>query len=461
MAEPGSVIAGRYRVVRTLGEGGMGTVVLAEQTDLGRRIALKILAPEVAGDATVVERLRREARAAASLSHPNVAQVYALEETADGIVALAMELVEGKSLREILKVDGRLDVDRAVRIARQMLHGLAAVHAAGIVHRDVKPENVLVTDGESGRDHVKLVDFGIAKKSGATKLTERGMVIGTPSYLAPEQIRGEEADARSDLWAVGIVLFEMIAGERPFHGEETRALLEAVMTDSPELLSDVAGAPLHISAAVDRALRKDAAARFASAKEMLRALDAPPREEDAPSTKKERPFDRRVNDRAQGTGDRKQGAQSLTAPSAPRGAPAFLIGLGVLAVAVSVSLYFRYGGAPVVGVDSGIVFGISSSPIASAVVFAEAAPMPDYIMTLGDESGVDIDPIANRAEEVARCLGKDRTCVTLTHSHGAVQIAMPEDDDDAGQCIVAALEGASLDETAPPTIRVCITRTNR
>ena len=479
--EPGSVIAGRYRVVRTLGTGGMGTVVLAEQTDLERRVALKILTAELAGDATVVERLRREARAAASLSHPNVAQVYALEETSDGVVALAMELVEGKSLREILRVDGRLDTTRAVRIARQMLQGLAAAHAAGIVHRDVKPENVLVTTDERRRDQVKLVDFGIAKKLGSSKLTERGMVIGTPSYLAPEQIRGEEADARSDLWSVGIVMFEMIAGERPFHGEETRALLKAIMTDAPPLLSDKVGAPSHISAAVDRALRKDASARFSSAKEMLAALDAP-REEDAPSTKKERPAARAVNDRAQGpptagrpldrategsegraqaTGDRKQETLSPTAPSASREGSPVLIGLGVLAVAAGVSIYFRYGDASVAGVDAGIVFGVSSNPIASAVVFAEAAPIPDYVMTIGESSDVDIDPIATRAEDVARCLGKDRTCVTLTHARGAIVLAVPEEDDDAGQCIVAALEGSRLDENARPTVRVCITRTSR
>jgi serine/threonine-protein kinase len=277
--EPGTIIGGRYRVLRTLGKGGMGTVVLAEQIDLERRVALKVIAPSLVNDATVLERLRREARAAAALSHPNVAHVYAIEESSVGTV-LVMEHVDGVSLRQLLG-DGKLPLERAMRIAKQILAGLGAAHAAGIVHRDIKPENILVTKDERDRDLVKLVDFGIAKKPGESALTEKGTVIGTPAYLAPEQVRGEEAEARSDLWSVGIVLHEMLSGARPFRAEDTHDLLTAILQKSPPLLSEIASAPEWISAAVDRALRKDPNARFTSAREMSEALN---RQHDPPRT---------------------------------------------------------------------------------------------------------------------------------------------------------------------------------
>jgi serine/threonine-protein kinase len=279
MHEPGTMLAGRYRIVRTLGSGGMGVVLEAEQLDLERRVAIKVLDPTLAKDPVLVARLRREARAAAAFSHPNVAQVYALHEEDDGTVLVVMELVRGEPLRTVLReAGGHLAPERVVVIGRALLAGLSAAHAAGVVHRDVKPENVMVVKGDRGRETIKLVDFGIARSrlpSERAPLTERGTVVGTPAYMAPEQVRGEEADARADVWAAAVVLYELATGRRPFRGADTMETMRAVLSEEPPLLSDEVGAPEALSAVVARALRKSPDARFANASEMLAALDAP------------------------------------------------------------------------------------------------------------------------------------------------------------------------------------------
>ena len=275
--DAGEVLAGKYRVVRALGAGGMGAVFEAVQLDLERRVAVKVLDPELAKDEVLVARLRREARAAAALSHPNVAQVYALHEEEGGPIFVVMELVRGRTLREVLREAEKLEPARVVALGRGLLAGLAAAHAAGIVHRDVKPENAIVVADDRGRESVKLVDFGIARSalpSEAAPLTQEGTTVGTPSYMAPEQVRGEEADARADVWAAGVVLFELATGRRPFRGKDTLETMRAVLTYEPPLLSDEAGAPEALSACVARALRKSPDARFAHAGAMLAALEA-------------------------------------------------------------------------------------------------------------------------------------------------------------------------------------------
>src|ERR1041385_3604190 len=217
MAAPDTLIDqvfdGRYRVVRKLGTGGMANVYLAEDQELGRRVAIKMLDDRHAQDEQFVERFRREAKNAAGLSHPNIVSIYDRGE-AEGTYYIAMEYLDGRSLKELILSRGPAPVSVAVDYARQILNALRFAHRNGLVHRDIKPHNVLV-DSEG---HVKVTDFGIAR-AGASQMTEEGSIIGTAQYLSPEQARGTKVDQRSDLYSLGIVLYELLTGTLPFSGD--------------------------------------------------------------------------------------------------------------------------------------------------------------------------------------------------------------------------------------------------
>jgi serine/threonine-protein kinase len=258
---------GRYLVLSLLGRGGMGTVYAARDTRLGRDVALKFLPHHLAADAGAEEQLLAEARAAAALEHPNVCVVHEIGETDDGRPFIAMARYEGETLRQRLR-GAPLPVDEAVGIAVQIARGLAAAHARGIIHRDVKPGNVMLTpDGT-----VKLLDFGIARFADAT-LTSSGATPGTVAYMSPEQTRGASLDRRSDLWSLGVVLYEMLAGQRPFRGGNEHALMEAVVNDEPEPVDALRPeTPEAARRVVERLLRKDPAERYASADELLADL---------------------------------------------------------------------------------------------------------------------------------------------------------------------------------------------
>ncbi|MHB1225354.1 MAG: serine/threonine-protein kinase, partial [Gemmatimonadaceae bacterium] len=232
----GSIIAERYHVLDVLGEGGMGRVYLAEHVKIRRRCALKVMSEQLSRDVDAVGRFVREAENAARVAHPNVAAVYDFGETPDGQAYLAMELVDGESLSEVLRVNGGLlPPPRAAEVARQVALGLAAAHELGIVHRDLKPDNVMVTRGRDGRDLVKVVDFGIAKAEHAEgqQITRTGLVIGTPEYMSPEQLLGEPLDGRSDLYSLGCILYRMLTGRAPFATGGGEAVL-ARLTVAPE-----------------------------------------------------------------------------------------------------------------------------------------------------------------------------------------------------------------------------------
>ena len=224
---------GHYRILERIGGGGMGIVHRAEDLRLGRTVALKLLPQDLSRDAVAKARFQQEARAASALDHPNVCTIFDVGETADGQLYIAMPCYEGETLRDRLE-RGALPVDEAVDVATQIARGLAKAHRRGIVHRDVKPANlILTTDGV-----VKILDFGIAKLTGAAAdLTRAGSTVGTPAYMAPEQMRGDEVDARSDLWSLGVVLYEMLAGRRPFPGEHASMVREAVLNQQPEPLA--------------------------------------------------------------------------------------------------------------------------------------------------------------------------------------------------------------------------------
>jgi serine/threonine protein kinase len=259
---------GPYDVREEVGRGGMGVVYAARDERLGRTVALKILPRAVSHDARARERLAREARAAAALSHPAIATVYALEEI-DGELCLASELVRGVTLRQTLG-SGPLPPARVLDILRQLAEALDAAHRHGIVHRDLKPENILLTP--DGR--VKVVDFGIARsvtpRHEDGTLTVAGMALGTPGYMAPEQLRGEPVDARADVFAFGVIAYELATGEHPFGGSDPASLIERLVSGQSPMARALE--PPALDAVVRRSLRGDRESRFASGVELLRAL---------------------------------------------------------------------------------------------------------------------------------------------------------------------------------------------
>jgi beta-lactam-binding protein with PASTA domain/tRNA A-37 threonylcarbamoyl transferase component Bud32 len=254
---------GRYRILRKLGTGGMANVYLAEDEVLGRRVAIKILNDRHAGDDQFVERFRREAKNAASLSHPNIVSIYDRGE-AEGTYYIAMEYLDGRSLKELIVARGPAPIHLAVDYARQILAAIRFAHRHGIVHRDIKPHNVLV-DGE-GR--LKVTDFGIAR-AGASQMTEAGSIIGTAQYLSPEQAKGAPVDQTSDLYSVGVVLYELLTGVVPFSGDTPVEIAMKHLSTVPEPPSAKrADVPRDLDLVVMRALAKDPSERYQSAEEM-------------------------------------------------------------------------------------------------------------------------------------------------------------------------------------------------
>jgi serine/threonine protein kinase len=240
-AEPdltGVVVDGRYRVIELIGEGGMGKVYLAEHVEIGKRVALKVLHPSYSRMPDLVERFRREARAASKIGHPNIVDVTDSGTTAEGSVYFVMEYLEGVELGSIIEREGALDIARALKIAGQICRALAAAHAQGIVHRDLKPENVFLIARDGAADVVKVLDFGIAKTTEAEaarerRLTSPGMAMGTPEYMSPEQAAGRAADARCDVYALGAIMYEMTTGIPPYSGDNFMEILTKKATQDP------------------------------------------------------------------------------------------------------------------------------------------------------------------------------------------------------------------------------------
>jgi predicted Ser/Thr protein kinase len=269
MAQP-KILSERYEIETTLGEGGMARVYRGTDGVLGRPVAIKVLADRYANDDTFVTRFRREAQAAAALNHPNVVSVF---DTGDDGQAhyIVMEYVPGQTLADVLKREGPLDPDRAAGIAEDVATALQAAHERGLVHRDVKPGNVMI-DPE-GR--TKVMDFGIARAAADDTLTQTGAVLGTAAYLSPEQARGDPVDARSDIYSLGAVLYEMLTGRPPFTGDSPVAIAYAHVNDPPDPPSaHRPGVPPELEAVTMRALAKDPNDRYGSAGEFRDALAA-------------------------------------------------------------------------------------------------------------------------------------------------------------------------------------------
>ena len=278
----GRVLDGKYEIVAPLGSGGMGAVYRARRVLIGDEVAVKVLHSKFVDDEKLVERFRREARAAAQLHHPNVVTIHDYGEARgpEGFAYIVMELVRGESLRELLRREGRLEPRRAASLMRDVCAGVGAAHRRGIVHRDIKPDNIIVTpaDEDDPSERVKVVDFGIAKLRDMTAegstLTEAGMMVGTLSYMSPEQCKGEPLDARADVYSLGAMLHEMLAGSPPFAAPSmTSIILKHVNEPPPPLPADVE-VPEALRAAVLRALAKDPDQRPRDATEFAREIQA-------------------------------------------------------------------------------------------------------------------------------------------------------------------------------------------
>ena len=271
-----------YEIVRPLGSGGMGEVWLATEVRLGRKVALKVLPPNLTQDSLRVQRFEQEARAASALNHPNVCTIHALGQTSDGQHYIAMEYVEGETLRQRLSTT-RVSIREALDFAIQVAAALSAAHSAGIVHRDIKPENVMLRPDRL----VKVLDFGLAKLAPAPAeiagadsthmvlKTEAGVVVGTAAYMSPEQARGQEVDARTDIWSLGVLLYEMVAGRSPFAAPSGTEVLAAILDRDPLPLArfdpDV---PAELQRIVTKCLKKERALRYQVVQDLVLDLEA-------------------------------------------------------------------------------------------------------------------------------------------------------------------------------------------
>jgi serine/threonine-protein kinase len=274
-ARLGTEVAG-YRIEEAIGRGGMGIVYRAEQIELGRKVALKLLAPEQAGNASVRARFEHESRLAAALDHPNIVPLYEAGEV-DGVLFISMRYVEGTDLRALLNREGRIEPERAVDITGQIADALDAAHARGLVHRDVKPGNILISldvdDVAGGPEHCYLTDFGLTKElSSPVALTATGTFVGTIDYVAPEQIDGAPPDGRGDQYALACVLFECLTGHTPFVRDQEIVVMWAHLRDAPPSVSaERPDLPAGIDDVIARAMAKAPAERYASCAAMVAA----------------------------------------------------------------------------------------------------------------------------------------------------------------------------------------------
>jgi len=277
----GQVLADRYHILKKLGEGGMGQVYLAEHVKMGRRSAIKVMNPSMVHDPEAVARFNREASNASRISDAHVCAIYDFGETPEGLIYLAMEFIEGEPLTELIRSEGALPVARAGDIGIQVAAALQAAHDLGIVHRDLKPDNIMLTRSRDGADAVKVVDFGLAKavggEGGGQKVTRTGLVVGTPEFLSPEQLSGDKLDGRSDVYSLGLVLFNMLTGTLPFPADSVQEAMIKRLTDEPAELIEVRPDlhfPPGLQQILDTALARSPVHRYQSAAKLAHDLAA-------------------------------------------------------------------------------------------------------------------------------------------------------------------------------------------
>ncbi len=258
----------RYRILEPIGSGGMGVVYKAEDTRLKRVVALKLLSKDITGTGEAAERFEREAQAAAALDHPNICTVYEIDNH-EGETFLTMAYLEGESLDKKIE-QGPLPLDSAYAIARQAAEGLAAAHTAGVVHRDIKSSNIMLSEDRAGKPVAKLMDFGLAQVTGASRLTQMESRVGTTAYMSPEQSLGDQVDSRTDLWSLGVVLHEMVTGELPFKGHYDQAVLYSILNEEPEPVTSLRSrVPMELEWIIEKCLAKTPADRYQDARELI------------------------------------------------------------------------------------------------------------------------------------------------------------------------------------------------
>jgi len=262
--QKGTTFAGRYKIIEELGRGGMGVVLKAEDTKLKRTVALKFLPPELTHISEVHERFMREAQAAAALDHPHICTVYEFDET-EKTSFISMAYIEGQGLKKKIE-SGPLELDEALKIATQVAEGLQEAHKKGVVHRDIKSANIMVTE----KGQAKIMDFGLARVTGGTLVTQEGMTMGTITYMSPEQARGENVDHRTDIWSLGVILYEILTGQLPFRGEHEQAIVYSILNEKPQPITDLkADIPVSVEQVVCKALEKNPDKRYQHIGELL------------------------------------------------------------------------------------------------------------------------------------------------------------------------------------------------
>jgi serine/threonine-protein kinase len=388
LVHPGDTIEGRYKIVRALDEGGMGTVYLAEHVLIKRRVAIKMLHEELASDSEVVERFMNEARAAGTLGHPNIVESTDMGFTREGIPYIVFEFLEGSLLVDEVYRLGGMPVKRALKIAHQIASALEAAHKAGIVHRDLKSENIFLTDKDERPDHVKVLDFGISRfMELETDSNKRNGVMGTPEFMAPEQITDpEHVDRRADIYALGVILYEMLTARRPFAADANpEVTLTKVVHDPPPPL-DKENVPPGLSEMImDKLLAKDPAKRYQSMRDLQGALEAffnivrptgsiTPIAIEVPSVPAE-------------LAAQFQSGPVGVAPAKPSKIPLVMLGLGVLVVGAGVALKLAGGGGEAAAATS-------ADPVMVAALQADA----DKISAVLDN---EARAIHSRAESIA------------------------------------------------------------
>jgi len=276
-------VAGQFRIVEKIGKGGMGSVYKAEQPDMNRYVAIKVLHSRYLSRTDLVSRFRREARAMSQLSHPNTARVYLYGQLDDGACYFVMEHLVGRNLAQLVRAEGAMDPLRAIRIMIQVCGALEEAHQVGIVHRDLKPENIFVTSQGGIQDFPKVLDFGLAKvgerqmSPHSMVLTQQGMVFGTPEFMSPEQARGKTLDARSDIYSLGIILYELLTGKLPFEAKQPIEYIQLHVTATPTPLDERRPGvtfPAGLEEIVMKTLAKEPEERYATAAEFGGALEA-------------------------------------------------------------------------------------------------------------------------------------------------------------------------------------------
>jgi serine/threonine protein kinase len=386
----GTLLLDRYRLIKKLGEGGMGAVYLAEHVTIKKRCAIKVLNPEYAHKTDLVERFLQEARAASMIAHENVVEITDFGAAPNGSVFFVMEMLVGEDLADTIKREAPMPWSRVAPMALQICRALGAAHAKGVIHRDMKPENCFRIERSGNPDFIKVLDFGIAKVTSedpnetAGRLTSTGMIFGTPTYMSPEQAQGQRVDHRSDIYALGVILYELLTGKVPFSADNFMGILTKHMFDQPVAPSEVApqaGISPEVEALVLKALQKDRGFRFQSMQELAQAiLDVGTGAEPVtvvPETRARpisegRPtafLSRNV------TGPGLHASQEVTLHEPPRAAPrrglmtALLVGLAVLGggVAGAVAMSSDGPAPPVVAAASPPVVAAASPPVVAAI----------------------------------------------------------------------------------------------